>query len=454
MRIWMIPVLLSWGCQAAAPPKAPHESATSAEEKRTAALQAKTEALLTALSRGDVAAATRNFDVSMRAALPDEKLASLWRAIVLEVGELTAVESFRVTWEAGISLVLATCQFARTKLLVKVAYNEGDEVAGLFFLPAEGAAAIEWKPPAYAKLDAFNERSVQVGTAPALPGFLSLPKGKGPFPAVVLVHGSGPSDADESVGAIKMFKDLAFGLASRGIVALRYVKRSRFDPSGVVTQKEEVIDAAKAAAAFLLTSPTIDPARVVLIGHSQGGYLAPRIVEQDADITGIVVLAGPTRPLQDSLLTQYQYFSSLEPKNPEWPKALGLAKQFKATVEAPGLRPDQNVDVPGGGSATGAYFLDVRDYHPGRTAARLSCPMLVLQGGRDYQVTKVDFEGWQSALGHQARAKLHLYPALNHLFVAGSGPSTPAEYERPGHVDEQVIADIAKWIAELPSHVK
>ena len=98
-----------------------------------------------------------------------------------------------------------------------------------------------------------------------------------------------------------------------------------------------------------------------------------------------------------------------------------------------------------------SYWKDLAGYDPAATAATLKLPMLVLQGERDYQVTKVDFAGWQKALGKKKTVKLKLYPKLFHLFIAGDGPSTPAEYEKPGHVDEQVVRDIADWISARSS---
>jgi hypothetical protein len=74
--------------------------------------------------------------------------------------------------------------------------------------------------------------------------------------------------------------------------------------------------------------------------------------------------------------------------------------------------------------------------------------LLVLQGGRDYQVTTVDYAGWQAALSGHANAKMILYPDLNHLFQTGVGKSIPSEYEKPGHVAEKVITDIAGWVNE------
>jgi dienelactone hydrolase len=275
---------------------------------------------------------------------------------------------------------------------------------------------------------------------------LTVPKGTGPFPAVVLVHGSGPSDQDESVGAVKVFKDLAWGLASHGIVALRYTKRTRQSPAGIVTQKEEVLDAAHDAIELLRHADRIDSSRIFLLGHSQGGGLAPRIAKENPSLAGIIVLAGNTRALQDALLDQFLYFASLHPENTELAAKIDAVRKFKQVVEDPALRPDQDVELPTGGSLKGAYFLDARGYDAPSVAQALSCRVLVMQGERDYQVTMKDFEDWKRRLAHKDGVILRTYPSLNHLFVSGSGAPTPSEYERPGHVDEVVIRDIAQWI--------
>jgi hypothetical protein len=109
--------------------------------------------------------------------------------------------------------------------------------------------------------------------------------------------------------------------------------------------------------------------------------------------------------------------------------------------------PEVKVDVSGGGSALGAYFLDLRGYRPAQLAASLPCPPLVMQGGRDYQVTTDDdFASWRTALRGAPNATLKWYASLDHRFVSGSGRSWPAQYEEPGHVDVAIIDDIAAWM--------
>jgi fermentation-respiration switch protein FrsA (DUF1100 family) len=116
--------------------------------------------------------------------------------------------------------------------------------------------------------------------------------------------------------------------------------------------------------------------------------------------------------------------------------------------------PDLTAAVPSSELPLGispTYLLDLRAYNQAETAAVLRQPILVLQGGRDYQVTAEDFEGWRAKLAGRDDATLKLYPKLNHLFEEGEGKATPAEYMRPGHVAEYVVSDIAEWIKAIHS---
>jgi uncharacterized protein len=426
---------------------------TSRPSERTApateTIESKTARLVEALSKGQFDIADQAFDETMRAALSPEKLEAAWRSVEKSAGTFEAIDSIEVAERDAHKIALAKTKFERARLVVRVVYDGEGKIAGLFFQPL--AAEIPWSSPSYADASRFTEREVQVGSAPALPGTLTLPRGDGPFPAIVLVHGSGPNDRDETVGGAKPFKDLAWGLASSGIAVLRYVKRSRHSPSGIVTQKEEVLDGAAAAIAVLRETPEIDERRVVVLGHSQGGYLAPRIGVAHPELAGMVILAGSTRPLEDSMIEQLTYLSSLDSKNEGLKSALEAAREFKKKLGSPALAASDKVELPTGGAVTGAYFLDVRGYEPPAVAKTLTLPLLVLQGERDYQVTMRDFDGWKSALASKKNVTLRTYPALNHLFISGSGTPSPAEYAKEGHVDEKVIGDIASWVKALPA---
>jgi dienelactone hydrolase len=383
---------------------------------------------------------------TMRAALPDGKLAAIWTEAEAAFGPLQGIDEARLSTKEEYRVVDLAARFGSTRKGLRVVFDVDGRVAGFFFVAVESAAA--WQPPAYAVSNRFTEREVSVGSAPSLPGTLTLPTGSGPFPAVVLVHGSGPSDADETVGGVKMFKDLAWGLASKGVAVLRYVKRSRYAPAGVTTIKEEVLDGARAAVALLCATPEIDPKRVVVVGHSQGAELAPRIASESPGVEALVMMSPPSRPLQDVVLDQLTYLAKLQPGA----RAAALVEQaraFKAALDDPALDPDADVAFPGGGSMKGAYYRSMRGYDPVKSAAALSIPILILFGDRDYQVTAVDLDGFKRALGNRSNVLFKQYPADNHLFVGGSGTPRPEEYEEaPAHVDPQVIEDIAAFVTK------
>ena len=312
-------------------------------------------------------------------------------------------------------------------------------VAGMFFLPGE----VAWNRPAYSKPDSFRERDVTVGEGQwKLPATLTVPAGQGPFPAIVLVHGSGPNDRDETVGGSKVFKDLAEGLASRGVVVLRYEKRTRQYSAAMAglasfTAEDEAVEDAVKGAALLRAQPEVNPKRVFVLGHSLGGYLAPRIAEEDGKLAGLVILAGAARPMEDAVVDQAEY--------------LGVSADNLKTVKAVAakiktLEPGDEDSPPIMGAPV-AYWLDLKGYDPAALAKKLALPMLILQGDRDFQVTMKDFALWKAAVGANKAVTMRAYPALNHLFVAGEGKSTEAEYRKPGHVAPEIIDDIAKFLA-------
>jgi dienelactone hydrolase len=323
-----------------------------------------------------------------------------------------------------------------------VVYDGAGRVGGLFVLPPE----VPWQPPSYASQDAV-ERPVPVGRF-KLPGRFLRPKGAGPFPAVVLVHGSGPSDEDELVGAVRVFRDLAYGLAAHGIASIRYPKRPRVYPGEfaeqkVYTVKEEVTEDVRAALAALARQREVNPKRLWLVAHSLGAMLAPRIAREDQLVAGMVLLAGPVRPIEDHLLEQ------IGARAPRGSPELQKAQAFVASVRDTKLRPTDVVDF-GGVKIPGSYFLDLRSYRPADTAAALNIPIFVVQGGRDMQTPPAELDLWKKRLPAGEKVKLKLYPALNHLLVAGSGIPTAAEYSLPGHVAEEVIVDIQQFILSAP----
>jgi dienelactone hydrolase len=407
------------------------------------------------LAEGDYSGACRDFDANMAQAMPAVKLEETWLQLIGMAGSFQTITTSKGTQRGEKYIVILTCQFDKSALDMYVVFNQDGQIAGLSYLPTPTHDA--YNPPAYVRTDAFQEAEVTVGSGEwALPGTLSMPVGAGPFPAVVLVHGSGPNDRDETIGPNRPFRDIAWGLACQGIAVLRYEKRTKahaekFTPEIIarLTSREEVIDDALNAVKLLRQTPGIDPSRVYVLGHSLGATLAPRIGQADPALAGLIIAAGLARPLEDTILDQFTHIYSLSGEMTDSQKAeLEQLKEKVARVKDPNLSekvPAEDLPL----NITPAYWLDLRGYIPPEVAKSLDMRILVLQGGRDYQVSAdKDFPVWQKVLDGKQGATLKLYPKLFHLFIEGEGPARPDEYLKEGPVSQEVVQDIIGWIKD------
>jgi len=399
------------------------------------------------LSKEEFDEAYKLFNKVTAKAMPAEKLEETWNSLIGQVGQFKGIVKTRAAEEMSWKVIYVTCNFAKSSLDIKVVFDEEAMISGLWFVPTK--SEVTYSSPEYGKPESFRETECVVGSGEwELPGSLAVPKGEGTFPAVVLVHGSGPNDRDETIGPNKPFKDLAWGLVTKGIAVLRYEKRTKQYSSKIVsvlkdfTIEEETINDALAAVNLLRETEGIDPDRIFILGHSFGGMLVPRIAAGNEEVAGLILLAANTRNLLDMILSQTEYIFSLDGKIDE-----AEAEQLKEIEEEVKKVKELNIsedEIVLGAART--YWADLMAYNHVETASELNIPMLILQGERDYQVTMEDFQGWKEGLAGREKVHFKVYPQLNHLFISGSGKSTPAEYNKPGNVAQIVIEDIAEWI--------
>ncbi len=409
----------------------------------------KAKAFVTLLAAGEFEKAEAGFDTTMKSALPLAKLQAAWATVVQQAGPFKRQVGARTEERGPYHVGIVTCEFGGTNVDVSVVYDAAGLVAGLNMRPS--ASAAPYSPPPYASPSSYSEADVTVGSAPwALPGTLTVPVGNGPFPAVVLVHGSGPNDRNESIAANRPFEDLALGLATRGVAVLRYDKRtkvyaSRLANVATFTVAEETVDDAHAAVELLTHQPRIDPKRIFVLGHSLGGMLVPRIAAAAPEADGFIVMAGAARSIDQAVLEQIQYLANADGTiTPAEQTQIDDARKLTETVRGLTAADASNPKLIFGAPAS--YWLDLRGYDPPQAARAMTRPLLVLQGERDYQVTMDEFARWKAALDGRANVTFHSYPGLNHLFIAGTGPSLPIEYNTPGHVAATVVDDIAAWV--------
>ena len=304
------------------------------------------------------------------------------------------------------------------------------------------------------------EQAIVIGenTLYPLGGTLAFPEGLSfPVPAVVLVHGSGPTDRDETLFRNRPFYDISEGLAAKGIAVLRYDKRTKVygramkkAPAEEQTVRTETINDAVLASQLLKADDRIDSSRVFIFGHSLGGMLAPRIDAEGGDFTGLIIAAGSPRTLSEVMVSQNEAVLDQLPRILQ-PLARKQIAKVRKTFEAINEMSEAEAKakkVMGGISAW--YFKEMAE-HPVRDYLMpLNKPVLILQGLKDAQISlEQDFLQYRQLCGDKETVTFKEYPGLNHLFMKskyGTLRDIRKEYRIAQNVESEVIDDIAHWI--------
>lgn len=302
---------------------------------------------------------------------------------------------------------------------------------------AGGAGSPDYTAPAGAP---YTATAVTVPTQAGftLAGTFTRPRGPARVPVVVLITGSGLEDRDEAIPAVRgyrPFRDIADTLGRRGIAVLRLDDRGYAGSGGDATTATSVDFAndVRDALAWLRARADVDPRRLVLLGHSEGGLIAPMIAAQDTSLAALVLMAAPAwtgrRVIADQNAKALDRSGALP--TPRRDSLLGAAMRTvdSSAVAIPWLQ----------------YFLD---YDPLVAARRVRAPVLVLQGETDRQVDPAQATELATALRTQARdVTVRLFPATNHLFVADAS-GDPTAYPRltDTHVRRDVLGAIAEWL--------
>lgn len=396
----------------------------------------------------DFSAAVESFDEKLQTALPAEKLSTIWQQVVAQAGQFEEVLNVSHETSGANTMVVAATKFTNVVLDIKISINQNRQIAGLFFAPSK------YRP----KVAASNNsvKAVKFGDNEwLLSGEVTYPQKGDKFPLVILVHGSGPQDMDHTIGPNKPFLDIAKALAKAGIATLRYNKRT-YEHQGKYAQNPEtiaditlndetIIDAVHAFK-FAQSLDKIDSSKIYIAGISQGGMAIPRIAEQ-ANAAGYIMLAAPARRLDVLVAEQYQYIMNLDGSiSPTEQVELNkLDMQINNLNALTAENSTTSSELPLGLPA--AYWLDLKNYNAVAEAKNIKKPLLIVQGGRDYQVlANKDFKIWQHTFNRANNVTLTLLPKLNHIMHKGNALSTPSEYMQASAVDGEFIDTLSNWI--------
>jgi len=403
---------------------------------------------ITEIQLGNLNTAYTYFTSEMKSQFSISQFQNTWDTITSLYGDFESIGDTSESVEEGFDIVFVNCTFSNNYYIIfKLVFDESKQISGFWTEKIEPIST--YSAPSYADITSFTESDITIGKNPwILPGTVSNPKGDGPFPCIVLVHGSGPADRDETIGANKPFKDIAWGLASNEIIVLRYDKRTKVYPEETailtnLTLEEEILNDVFAAIDLLKSYEKVNQSRIFVLGHSLGAMAAPQIALENDNISGIIMLAAPARPLEDLIYNQTVYLSELDGVVDETELVnIEFVNESRKKIQALNITTDEQVL-----GVYKSYWEYLNNYDPVKTAEALSIPMMIIQGLRDYQVTyEYDYLVWNSTFSNDPNVYLYTYENLNHLFIAGVGTPTNSEYLNEGHVADEVIDDIVGFI--------
>lgn len=412
--------------------------------KNGATLEKRTSDYVSQFLKGNFDDFYKDCDAKLRQSITRDALVKGWNTIIQAAG--ISGEPFSAVYarQKGYDVVVSTVMGTLYNIKVTIVYGSDGKAVGIrtTYVPKD--------PPAPQSTDQWEEVPVKVGEY-RLPGMLTLPKGVQKPPVVLLIQGSGSSDMNESLGTApnRPFEDIARGLAAQGVATLRYNKRTyQYPAGGGDTIQYEMLDDAAAAVKLLGRDSRVDANRIYLLGHSLGGMMAPKIAADNPQIKGIISMAGSLRTLQDLSLDQNKAVIAAETSLTEQQKNDVLTQ-----VEAE-LDKTKTLDDGGTGYIMGIstnYWKSLNAIHSAEIVKNLNIPMLILQGGADFQVyPDKDYTLWQTALKGRSNATFKLYDGLSHLFmpnqISANGVPDVSVYNAPDHVAPQVITDIAAWV--------
>jgi pimeloyl-ACP methyl ester carboxylesterase/CRISPR/Cas system CMR-associated protein Cmr5 small subunit len=316
------------------------------------------------------------------------------------------------------------------------------------------------------------------GGAPdvTLAGTLTMPKEEGPFSVVILISGSGPQNRDEEFSTHKPFLVLSDYLTKKGIAVLRYDDRGFAASTGnlATATSEDLANDVRAAIAYLKTRKEIDQKHIGIIGHSEGGLIAPMVAATNTDLAFIVLLAGPGVPGDQILLKQSELIgksSGLSEKDIQKELTMGRnifelfhkygesnSFEIKLMEYLEDVITEENM-IPGGNTKEDyiqllmspfkmpwyRYFIS---YDPAKVLRKVKCPVLALNGSLDVQVAPENLKYIEKAIkeGGNKKVTIKEYTNMNHLFqkcITGSINEYPTIEQT---MDPTVLNDISNWI--------
>lgn len=370
--------------------------------------------------------------------ITDSVLKQVWDSVLDGLGSYKDVRKITEEVTGDFTLVTVILDYKNSGVQIEFYYNKDKQIDGLWI----GNAPFE---PKITSNDKFEEMEVTFGDSKnPITGILTLPKNVKKPPVAILVPGSGDHDADESIGTNKPFRDLAHGLAKRGIAVLRYNESSSINDIPEFTIQDDSLNDASSAIKYVKKCGLVDKKKIYIVGHSLGGMMAPKIALDNKDVAGIVCLAGSPRKAEDIILDQNRILLEADKSVTKELLNIHMAQVKAAVDKIKNLKessPEYILDYPA------SYWYSLNQIDTPKIVKKLKIPIFIAQGSADFQIyADIDYVEWQKLLKDKKNVTFKLYDNLNHLFMKSNGRMDMTEYNIKGTVDSKVIKDIANWI--------
>lgn len=336
--------------------------------------------------------------------LTKEGLQASWNSVADGVGAFEGIEKVKNEENGTYRIILVTMRFRQNQgRSIRFVFDGEGQIAGIWFDVAEVAK----KEGEAGQAGAWSETDITIGRKPwPLKGKLTLPEGK-EAPVVILLADAADADMDGSVGQNKNkpLRDIAHGLAERGIASVRYHRRS-YEYASLVSSEDGLYDTLLQDAWYavdqMYNERRVDRDRIYILAMGKAADYMPGIIKKKAKrLSGAILMAGKPVAVTE------RYYSREE-------------KTF---------------------SSDASYFMEENN----------TFPLLMMQGEEDFETTVNDFEQWKNIGKGRSHIVYHMYQHLNHYFMRSSGENDRKQYDISGTVSTTVIRDIAAWCAKDPS---
>ncbi|MCL6590850.1 MAG: alpha/beta fold hydrolase [Firmicutes bacterium] len=447
---------------------------------------AHAQEVIYSMSKGDFQIVVDQFDDTMKKAISLDKLQQLWQGIVVQCGPLKrqGLTATKKAKQAGreYDVTVTTCEFEKTALDIQLSFDSSGKIAGLYFKASQSQVTPPKRPQIPLKPYPYDEKEVtyeNTKTGVKLAGTLTLPRGMGKFPAALLISGSGQQDRDETIMGHKPFLILADYLTRRGIAVLRVDDQGEGGSTGdpaTATSEDFAVDVL-AGIEFLKKQSKINAQKIGLIGHSEGGIIAPMAALKSKNVAFIVLMASPGLPGDQVLATQLaaalkaagKSAAAIASRQELQTSIFAVVKQEKDNAVAEGkLRDILNKYL---GSLSGEEKKQLGDpeafikqqiqtvllpwmrfylsYDPRPALRKVKCPVLAINGAKDFQVIpKENLAAIRDALkqGGNPDFQTKELPGLNHLLQTCQTGLPDEYYKIKETIAPIALKTIGDWI--------